>query len=62
MSKPHSTKIKITGISLPEKIIKNIDAHRGDINRSKYILRILEKELPSEVSSFSQKVVVQGDN
>lgn len=50
------SKIKITGISIPENIIAVIDENRGDVNRSRYILRILEKALPSEVSSFDQKV------
>ena len=51
-----STKIRITGISLPERIVNILDSQRGDINRSKYILRILEKVLPSEASSFNPKV------
>jgi hypothetical protein len=29
-------------ITLPENIINKIDSARGDINRSKYILRLLE--------------------
>jgi hypothetical protein len=31
------------GISLPKQIIARIDTDRGDVSRSKYILRILEK-------------------
>jgi hypothetical protein len=50
-------KIRITGLSLPEGIVKSIDSQRGDISRSKYILRIIEKNLPSKVSNFGQKVV-----
>ena len=50
------SKTKITGISIPENIIAVIDGIRGDVNRSRYILRILEKALPSEVSIFRQKV------
>ena len=50
------SKIKITGISIPESIISIINEKRGDVNRSRYILRLLEKALPSEVSSFNQKV------
>jgi hypothetical protein len=50
------SKIKITGISIPENIIAVIDEVRGDVNRSRYILRILEKALPSKVSIFDQKV------
>lgn len=51
-------KVKTAGISLPEGVIKYIDNQRGDISRSKYILRIIEKNLPSKVSSFSQKAGV----
>ncbi len=54
--KKQQPKIRITGISLPEKIITAIDEQRGDINRSRYIMRIIEKALPSKVSSFSEKV------
>ena len=32
-----------TGISLPNELMQKIDADRGDIPRSRYILRILEK-------------------
>ena len=49
------TTIRITGISLPEKIIKAIDEQRGDINRSRYLLRIIEKALPSEVSTLARR-------
>ena len=31
------------GISLPRKIMKKIDVERGDISRSRYLLRLLEK-------------------
>lgn len=31
------------GISLPKELVKTIDAKRGDIPRSKYLLRILER-------------------
>lgn len=31
------------GISLPANIIKKLDAERGDVSRSRYILRIIEK-------------------
>jgi hypothetical protein len=32
-----------TGISIPKNLKDKIDLDRGDISRSKYILRILEK-------------------
>lgn len=59
-SKHKEIGVRITGISLPHKVIKALDDQRGDVSRSKYILRIIEKVLPSEVSSFSQKVVTLG--
>jgi metal-responsive CopG/Arc/MetJ family transcriptional regulator len=31
------------GISFPKKVIEKIDEERGDISRSKYLLRILER-------------------
>ena len=31
------------GISLPTELVKKIDTERGDVPRSKYLLRILEK-------------------
>ncbi|MPZ06067.1 MAG: hypothetical protein GEU26_06555 [Nitrososphaeraceae archaeon] len=30
-------------ITIPERVIKKIDRDRGDINRSRYILRLLER-------------------
>jgi metal-responsive CopG/Arc/MetJ family transcriptional regulator len=35
---------KATGISLPDELLKEIDTERGDISRSKYLLRLLEKQ------------------
>ena len=40
----HMRKCTARGISLPIEIMKKIDSERGDIPRSKYILRILEKK------------------
>jgi metal-responsive CopG/Arc/MetJ family transcriptional regulator len=31
------------GISFPKKMIKNIDRERGDISRSRFVLRLLEQ-------------------
>ena len=31
------------GISLPKEILKKIDGERGDVSRSKYLLRIIER-------------------
>ena len=32
-----------TGISFPKKIIKTIDRERGDVSRSRFVLRLLEQ-------------------
>lgn len=32
-----------TGISFPKKIIENIDRDRGDVSRSRFVLRLLEQ-------------------
>ena len=31
------------GISFPKKVIEKIDEERGDVSRSKYLLRVLER-------------------
>lgn len=36
--------LKTIGISLPKEIIEQIDSDRGDINRSRYILRLIESK------------------
>ena len=36
------------GISLPKEIMKKIDTDRGDVPRSRYVLRILEKQYTFE--------------
>jgi metal-responsive CopG/Arc/MetJ family transcriptional regulator len=36
------------GISLPTKLMKKIDVERGDVPRSRYVLRILEKQYTLE--------------
>jgi metal-responsive CopG/Arc/MetJ family transcriptional regulator len=42
------TKVNSVGISLPVEIISKIDAQRGDIPRSRYILRILQDTHPKK--------------
>jgi hypothetical protein len=34
---------KPTGLSIPIELMQKIDMERGDVSRSRYILRILEK-------------------
>ena len=36
------------GISLPMKLMEKIDVDRGDVPRSRYVLRILEKQYAFE--------------
>ncbi len=46
MKKKHpSTNVKSAGISFPLRILDTIDKERGDIPRSKYVLRILENAI-----------------
>jgi metal-responsive CopG/Arc/MetJ family transcriptional regulator len=42
------TKVNSVGISLPAEIISKIDAQRGDIPRSRYILRVLQDTYPKK--------------
>lgn len=44
-------KYSATGISFPNEILSRIDAERGDISRSRYILRQLEKTLQTDSTS-----------
>jgi hypothetical protein len=44
-------KYNATGLSLPNEILARIDAERGDISRSRYILRQLEKVLQTDSTS-----------
>ena len=39
------------GITLPKSIIQRIDKKRGDIPRSRYILRVIENYIGSSSSS-----------
>ena len=36
------------GISLPKKILTMIDTKRGDVARSRYVLRLIENALKGE--------------
>ncbi len=39
------------GISLPKDLMQKIDIDRGDIPRSRYVLRILEKQYTFETNN-----------
>jgi hypothetical protein len=43
------------GISLPKEIMKKIDTDRGDVPRSRYVLRILEKQYGFEGKNVVEK-------
>ena len=49
------------GISIPQDILKKIDAKRGDIPRSKFVLRMLEKVnvLDDKVKSDEKYIIVK---
>ena len=44
--------IKSSGISLPVDILQKIDNERGDIPRSRYILKILEKAFRERIDKW----------
>ena len=39
------------GLSLPIELMRQIDSERGDIPRSRYVLRILEKQYTFETNN-----------
>jgi len=45
------------GLSLPNEVLARIDAERGDISRSRYVLRQLEKALQTGESSRTSQSV-----
>ena len=47
-------KCKPIGISLPKEFMQKIDVERGDVPRSRYVLRILEKQY-----TFDGKKVIE---
>jgi metal-responsive CopG/Arc/MetJ family transcriptional regulator len=52
----NKNKFSLIGIYLPKEIVKKIDMERGDVNRSRYILRLIEtgqykKEVLAEVKA-----------
>ena len=44
-------KVIPTGLSLPIELMRQIDSERGDIQRSRYILRILKKQYTFETNN-----------
>ena len=48
------------GISLPKKIVMKIDHDRGDIPRSRYVLRILE-EMYQDIRTKHRKIEKRGN-
>ena len=58
-------KSKTYGLSLPTQLFEEIDSQRGDISRSRYILRILEKGLDvtrKEKRSSSNQLMADNSN
>lgn len=42
-------------LSFPECLIQRIDAERGDVNRSKFVLRLLEKAYQHQIEEENNK-------
>jgi hypothetical protein len=54
-------KFKPMGLSLPTAFLDQIDRVRGDIPRSKYVLRLLEKNYDAELSEPVDQNQLQTD-
>lgn len=48
--------LKTIGISLPKEVIEQIDSDRGDINRSRYILRLIESKFQNN-SNMKKEII-----
>jgi metal-responsive CopG/Arc/MetJ family transcriptional regulator len=55
MSIAHMQRIISVGISFPKNVLTKIDSERGDVPRSRYLLRVLENALRSEEKEKSKK-------
>lgn len=45
--KREGNRIKVVAISIPDRLLKEIDYRRGDIPRSRFIARIVEQFMES---------------
>jgi metal-responsive CopG/Arc/MetJ family transcriptional regulator len=43
---------KSTGLSIPAELMQKIDAERGDISRSRFVLRLIER-------AYQQKQLIE---
>jgi metal-responsive CopG/Arc/MetJ family transcriptional regulator len=43
------------GISFPKRVLTKIDSERGDISRSRYLLRVIENALQSKEKEEEEK-------
>ena len=50
-----SREVLTMGVSLPKRVYQEIDAQRGDIPRSRYILKILEECLEREKETQNEE-------
>jgi hypothetical protein len=55
MSSAYMQRIISVGISFPKNVLAKIDSERGDVPRSRYLLRVLENALQSEQKEKSKK-------
>jgi hypothetical protein len=55
-------KCRNAGFSLPAELMNEIDAQRGDISRSRYLLRLIEKACIKEMLQQRQGQRVCGSN
>jgi metal-responsive CopG/Arc/MetJ family transcriptional regulator len=48
---------KRTSVSIPRSLILEIDRERGDVSRSRFLLRILEKSRTKENRSMDERTI-----
>lgn len=48
-----------TGLSLPIEMMQKIENDRGDVSRSRYLLRLLEKASRIESEKLDQKMLLR---
>jgi metal-responsive CopG/Arc/MetJ family transcriptional regulator len=57
-----TTKAKLTefGVSMPVQLVKRLDDVRGDVPRSRFLLRLVERELEKQEEQEGEEKLQQG--
>jgi hypothetical protein len=57
-----TTRVKLTefGVSMPVQLVRRLDDVRGDIPRSRFLLRLVERELKEQEEQEGEEKLQQG--